>query len=483
MGKAVKIGVIGAGSATFSLGLVRDLCQTEALHGSHITLMDVNEERLHVIHRLATRYAAELGVPLTFEATAQRERALIDADFVINTALSGGHDRTEAWRYEADQRGYYRGLRHLSNFHQYKLMVSVAQDMERLCPHAWLIQSSNPVYEGCTLMTRVTNTKIVGLCHGFYGIRHLCDAIGVPFAETMWEAPGVNHWIYLTQFRHQGQDLYPRIDEWIAHQSADYWRTFAGRYGESQLSRAAIDHYQRVGLMPIGDASRTFTEWYYHTDFATKRHWYGHVGGFDSEVGWSQYVDGLNQKVAKIRAAALDVTVPVTTLFPLEPVRELQIPVMDAIANDNPQIIQVNVPNRGAIEGIAPDVVVEGKALVDGAGIHLLQVGKLPDKLMFMVLKQRIFKAEKELLAYQTGDRDLLVSNILDDHATQSLDQVEALVDQMLEFAWDPDIRNRFTQKPARAKLADYDLPNVDDKLTWARDQMVQWSDRKAVPA
>lgn len=33
MEKAVKVTVIGAGSAEFSLGLVRDLCLTEGLEG------------------------------------------------------------------------------------------------------------------------------------------------------------------------------------------------------------------------------------------------------------------------------------------------------------------------------------------------------------------------------------------------------------------------------------------------------------------
>jgi alpha-galactosidase len=438
--------------------------------------MDIDEERLSVIHRLATRYADELGVDLTFEATTKRELALQDADFVINTALSGGHDRTEAWRYEATQHGYYRGLRHLSNFHQYHLMVSVAQDMERICPNAWLIQSSNPVYEGCTLMTRETSTKIVGLCHGFYGYHHLANAIGVPPEEIEWEAPGVNHWIYLTQFRHKGENLYPRIDQWIEEKADEYWQQFRGRYGDTQLSRAAIDHYRRVGLMPIGDASRTFTEWYYHTDFETKRKWYGHIGAFDSEIGWGQYVDRLTKKVADIRAAALDDSIPVTQSLPLTPVRELQIPIMDSITNDTARIIQVNVPNRGAIEGIAPDVVVEGKALVDGAGIHLLQVGKLPDKLMHMVLLPRILKAEKELLAYQTGDRDLLVSSVLDDHQSKSLEQAEALVDHMLDYAWDPALKARFTNNPKRRPLGEYDLPNVDDLLNWAHEQMASYA-------
>jgi alpha-galactosidase/6-phospho-beta-glucosidase family protein len=36
MSKGIKLGVIGAGSAVFSLGLVRDLCCSEDLYGSTI---------------------------------------------------------------------------------------------------------------------------------------------------------------------------------------------------------------------------------------------------------------------------------------------------------------------------------------------------------------------------------------------------------------------------------------------------------------
>ena len=98
MGKGIRLGIIGAGSAVFSLGLVRDLCSTEDLYGSTITMMDVDEERLDSIHKLATRYVDELKVDLKFEKTLSREAALKDADFVINTALHGGHSNHEAQR-------------------------------------------------------------------------------------------------------------------------------------------------------------------------------------------------------------------------------------------------------------------------------------------------------------------------------------------------------------------------------------------------
>ena len=465
MGMAIKLGVIGAGSAVFSLGLVRDLCLQESLYGSTVTFMDVDEGRLAMIHRLAVRYVGELGIDLRFEQTLERERALQGADFVLNTALVGGHEPEEAGRRLAAERGYYRGVRLQTNLKQYALMLSVARDVERLCPNAWLIQSSNPVFEGCTLMTRLTRTKVIGLCHGFYGYRTVAEALGVDPDEVEWEIPGVNHWVYLTQFRHRGRDLYPLIDRWIDEEADDYWATFKGRFSASQLSRAAVDHYRRVGLMPIGDAARTFSEWYYHTDLETKRRWYGHLGGFDSELGWAQYLEGLERRIAQIREVASDGTRRVTEVFPPQRTREIQVPIIDALANDRPGVFQVNVPNRGAIEGIAADVVVEGKALVDASGVKLLHVGRLPDKLMHLVLAPRIAKAERELAAFATGDYDLLVGTLLvDDHRTRGLEQAERYVEAMLALPWNGDLRERFPT-PRRKPLGEYRLEPLPEPL------------------
>lgn len=44
MPKAVRIGVIGAGSGVFSLGLVKDLCLNENLRESEVSFMDLNQE-------------------------------------------------------------------------------------------------------------------------------------------------------------------------------------------------------------------------------------------------------------------------------------------------------------------------------------------------------------------------------------------------------------------------------------------------------
>ena len=67
-----KISIIGAGSAVFSLRLIRDLCLAPGLRGSAVSLMDIDQERLDAIHALCRRYAEEVGAELDLSATTDR---------------------------------------------------------------------------------------------------------------------------------------------------------------------------------------------------------------------------------------------------------------------------------------------------------------------------------------------------------------------------------------------------------------------------
>jgi alpha-galactosidase len=449
--KAVRIGVIGAGSAQFSLGLVRDLCLTESLAGSQVVFMDIDAERLNLVGNLAARYAREIGADLRFEQTLDREAALRDADFVINTALIGSHDPEEDERRVSAEHGYYRGL-YLNRFHQYGLMLSVAQDMERICPDAWLIQASNPVFEGCTLMARQTGIKLVGLCHGpHHGIRDVCRALEIDPEAVEWQAPGFNHVVYMTQFRYRGADAYPLLDDWIANKAEAYWQSAPWRWaGDVQMSPGAIHQYQRVGLLPLGDTPRAFALWWYNSDLATKQRWFNAWGGFDSEIGWAQYLERLAEGMRRMAAVASDSGKRVSEVFPPVHSGELHVPVIDALANDNPGIFSVNVPNNGSIAGIPDNVVVEGKALVNGAGIQLLGAGKLPERLMIEILWPRWIEMERDLAAYLSGDRDLLREIVLRDHRTTSYEQAERALDALLARPYNRDLAEHFAHDPLK---------------------------------
>jgi len=106
----VRIGVIGAGSIAWSATLIRDLSMTKNLWGSTVILMDKSRERLNLIYRFAKRYASEVKANLRFEKTLNRKEAIRDADFVINTAMAGGHQYYEKMRTISEKHGYYRGI-------------------------------------------------------------------------------------------------------------------------------------------------------------------------------------------------------------------------------------------------------------------------------------------------------------------------------------------------------------------------------------
>ncbi len=453
MPKSIKIGVIGAGSATFSLGLVKDICLTASLDGSHVSFMDIDQERLEVVHKLATRYAAELGSRLTFDSTLDREAALDGADFVINTAAVKGHYHARALREMTAKHGYYYGGVSAGPFYQFQLMLDVARDMERICPDAWLIQSGNPVFEGCTLMTRETGIQVCGLCHGHYGVYELAAVTGAAQMDKVWageqritwEAPGFNHNIWLTHFYVDGQDAYPKVDEWIATKGEEYWRTHvATRTHDAQLSRGAVHQYHMYGLFPIGDTVRR-GGWWYHTDLATKKRWFGEPwGGPDTELARPVHVEGLEKRLAEMARLIQDPKARVTEVFGSKPTREQQVPIIDGLVNNHEGYFQVNVPNRGALPGIPEDVVVEVPALVNAKGIQPVQVEPLPNKLFLEHILPDWLHMERQLEAFKTGDRSMLLWNVLDSHQTRTYDQALAVLEDIMNFEGHEEMREHF---------------------------------------
>jgi alpha-galactosidase len=443
MSTPVQITLIGAGSATFSAGIVRDLCVNPGLHGSHVALMDIDARRLAMVARMAQRLSDELGAGLTFSKTLDREEALRGAHFVINTAQVGGHDWVEAQRSLAERHGYYRGVR-LHNFGQAAFHLEVARDVERICPDAWLIQSANPVFEACTLMHRETRVKVLGLCHGHYGYREIAHVLGLELEHVSAQMPGFNHWIWMTDFRYKGRDAYPLLDRWIETEAEAYWASDDRGYGANQMRRAAIHQYQLYGLMPIGDTPR-MVGWWYHSDLATKQRWFGPLGGFDSEIGWGRYLEDIAARVERVQQAALDEDTPVSATFKPVQSDEQIVPIIDSLVNDTERLFQVNIPNQGPLlKGFPEDLVVECQGVVSGAGIRGVSAPPFPPKLMAGAMIPCWHRAELMVQALRSGDRGLLLLYLLEDHRTRSLQQAEALLDEWLADARNGRIRQLF---------------------------------------
>ena len=445
-----KISIIGAGSVVFSLGLVKDLCLTESLAGSHICFMDIDEERLDMIYRLGTRYAQELGADLTFEKTLDRAVALHEAGFVVNTAAVHDEYHSRDIRAITDRHGYYYGGRIPLPFYQIDLMLSIARDMESICPEAWLIFAANPVFDGTTLVSRETSIKTVGLCHGHYGYRRIAQEIGIDPDSVTWQAPGLNHNIWLTHFCYEGKDAYPLLDEWIETQAEEHWRTHvATGTHDTQMARGTIHQYKMYGLMPIGDTPRR-GGWWYHTDQETKMRWfYPPWGGPDTHEARAVTREQKDGRIARMTEAAYDVDVRITEVFGTNRTREQHVPIIDGLINDNEGQFQVNVRNDGALAGVPDDVAVEVPAVINIKGIQPLRVEPLPRKVLLECILPDWLRMERGLEAYKTGDRSMLLYGVLDRHQTRTYDQALAVLEDLMGMAGHEEMRDHY-QWPAK---------------------------------
>lgn len=433
---SIKITIIGAGSVVFSLGLVKDLCLTESLKGSKVCFMDINEERLDIIHRLGVRYAEDLGADLQFQSTQDRAESLQDADFVINTATITHNEYFMKRRRElATEHGYFYGRTGMPEYHNLQLMLDVVKDMEKICPDAWVLQAGNPVFSGTTLMTRETSIKVCGLCHGHYGYRGIAQTIGLDPDKITWQAPGLNHNIWLTHFYHEGQDAYPILDAWIKNDSEAYWEEKQKNGGFSaQMSPSAVQQYKMFGLMPVGDTPRR-GGWWYHTDLETRKRWYGGpMGGGDTPEGRDRILKGKEKHYEKMKEAAYDAKSRPIEMFGDRKTSEQHVPIIDGLVNDNEGQFQVNIPNNGALPDIPDDVAVEVPAIVNRKGIQPIRVEPLPRKVMLECIYPDWLNMERTLEALKTGDKSMLLHSILDNHQTGSYDQAADMLEALLNI-------------------------------------------------
>ena len=467
---SLKIGIIGAGSAVFSMRLVSDLVKlvnrenSKRIRGSKVVLMDVDEDRLKAVTILAEKFADEFDADITFDQTTDIDETITDSDFIINTALVGGHKFLESTREIGEKHGYYRGIDTqefnmvsdyytLTNWNQLAYFLEIAKKVgHNNKTNPWLLQAANPVFEGTTLIHRETDTNMVGFCHGHHGVGELIAPLNLTMEEVDWQVAGVNHGIWLNRLEKDGKVLCPQLVEYFRNR--EEWHPEDPT--DDQLSPVVWDMYQFYGMFPVGDTQRN-TTWRYHYSLSDKKKWYGEPwGGFDSEIGWNWYGKKLNTITANLQKIMNTVVSnpekPSKEIFfkdidqyPPEIAEEIRklynpeqlsgeqhIPFIDAISNNNRDRFVVNTINNSTIKGLDDDVACEFPAMVDEDGIHPEEINPpLTERILKWYLRPRVLRMEWALEAFLKKDKSLIKEILMRDRRTQSPEQAEAVVDEL----------------------------------------------------
>jgi len=422
-----KIAFIGAGSMVFATNLVGDVLSYPELADSEIALMDVDEHRLDRTATVAEAMVEANDVDATVTATTDREEALADADYVIVTINVGGTDPFEneiriPERYGVNQAigdtlgpgGVFRGLRTLPD------MLTIARDMEELCPDALMLNYTNPMAILTWAVDEATDVDVVGLCHSVpHTASAIADYVGVPADELDYWVAGINHMAWFLECTHDGDSVYPAL-----RAAMDDPET----YERDTVRFEILRHFDAF----VTESSHHMSEYvpYFRTEDATIEAMTGEE--FAGRMETATYLAGWKERSAERDAGDVDLD---DYDLSIERSEEYGSRVIHAIEADDRERLNLNVPrNDGLIGNLADDACVEVPCLVDGTGVRPCRVGELPPRLAALN-RSNVAVQRLAVEAGLTGDRDRLKQAIKLDPLTAAsctLGEIDEMVEELL---------------------------------------------------
>ncbi len=426
-----KICLVGAGSTVFAQNILGDVLSTPGFGDCVISLFDIDPERLSTSEIVTKRICETLGLTdVRVEATLDRRQALTGANFVILMMQVGGYKPSTVVDFEVPKRfglrqtiadtlgigGIFRGLRTIP------VLEAICRDMEAVCPDALLMQYVNPMAINCWAINELApGIRSVGLCHSVqHTSEHLARLLGENIADIDYVSAGINHVSFFLKFQKRladgsHEDLYPRLKALWAD----------GKVPADD--RVRFDVLKRLGHF-VTESSEHFSE---YTSWYIKR---GLPDLIDSlKIPLDEYIRRCEEQIAEWHQLRHELEGD----KPIEVCRsnEYAAGIINASLTGQPALIYGNVPNRGLIENLPPECIVEVPCHVDRNGVQPIRVGRLPPQLAG-VIRQNVSVQELTVAAAITGKRDYIYqAALLDPHTSAELapDQIWQLVDELIE--------------------------------------------------
>ena len=429
----MKITFMGAGSSVFARNVIGDCLSTEALREATFALYDINGERLQQSKLILEAIQKEKGGYGRIECylgVEQRKDALRGANFVVNAIQVGLYEPCTVIDFEVPKKyglrqtigdtlgigGIMRALRTIP------VMQGFADDMQQVCPDAWLLNYTNPMAMLAGYMQRYTGVKTVGLCHSVQVCsEHLLKQLGM---EDKLEGrkeliAGINHMAWLLEIKDKnGVDLYPEIKT----------RAMEKQLDPECKDKVRLDYIKHFGYYctESSEHNAEYNMFYIKTKYPELIERYNIpldeyprrcIRNIES---WQGEYKLLLENGAKEHKRS----------------HEYASRIMEAITTGNPYQIGGNVLNKGhLITNLPEDACVEVPCLVNGYGIQPCHVGALPVQCAAM----NMTNINVQLLtieAARTLKKDhIYQAAMLDPHTGSELDidTIKKMVDELIE--------------------------------------------------
>lgn len=420
-GDRVKVVFLGAGSARFTRRLMVDLIRTEGMPPLDVVLHDIDAPLLDYMSRYCQMMVEAENADITVTPEPDRRRAFAGARFIIVTITIGGARSDDIDIQVPLKHGVFQtvgdtmgpgGL--MRAFRSYLTYREFVDDMEAVCPDAVVINFSNPMTMVCRMLNRMTDMRVVGLCHGTKAvIQRLGEKIlDIDPHEIEVTPAGVNHFIWFLSLSHEGRDLYPRLRRELLEKR------------KGKFDPVADELFRIYGLYPSPTGRHVGEFLPYYLDSKAKMERYG------LEQRGRQSDDMRREGRAHCRDVARG-KIPMPALKDNEFGKsEGAVPIILALSTGRETVQYANLPNRGHIPNLPNDVVVEVPARFGRKGVRGVKTGPLPDPIRAHVLRV-IETQEMAVEASMTGDRDLALKALLSDCRIRDTAAAEKMLKEM----------------------------------------------------
>lgn len=414
----MKLTIIGGGS-TYTPELVEGIIQHSAeLPITELCLMDINERRLEILGGLSQRMLTHRGLDVRVSLETDRKQALAGADFVNCLIRVGGMDaRIQDERIPlafglvgqetTGPGGMMKALRTIP------VMLDLAQDMEDVCPGAWLINYTNPSGIIAEALGKYSRVRYVSLCSGpQHWIGEILRLINADPRRASVDWVGLNHLGFAIRVFVDGSDRTQEAVEAAAREwplDPEWVRT--------------------LGAIPA-----TYLRYFYHPD---------RVVAEAQQPGYKTRGEQVKQMEAELLALYADPSLHEKPELLKQRggggYSDVAFAAMLAIRDNRSDRQVVQALNQGAVDGIPEDASMELTCLVDATGPHPIRIGEIPLAVRGLVQSVKAYESLTVEAAVK-GSRQLAMQALMSHPLTPSWDVAKPLLAQLLNAnrAWLP---------------------------------------------
>ena len=436
MKNGLKIVVIGAGSS-YTPELIEGLIQRQhELPLRELWLVDIDDgrEKMEIIAALTRRMLAKAGLEVRVETRLDREEALRGADYVCSQFRAGCLEARISDERISLKYGLIgqetNGLGGFANAcRTIPIALQIAADMERLCPDAWLLNFTNPSGMVTEAVLRHSKIKAVGLCNVpvimHKGVATLLESHDEQ--EFIMQVAGLNHFIFVRQIQHQGED---KLGEVIARLAQGKDPLVPRNIPPFAWPKDLLTH---LGMIPCA-----YLRYSYMSDDILKQE----LGEASGEGTRGEVVKAIEQQLFDLyRNPDLAEKPKALEGRGGQYYSEAACELMSAIHNDKRIIMHVNTRNNGAINGLPDECAVEVSSLITKSGPLPLNVAPFPQDTLRLLQLMKEFE-QLTIEATITGNRHTAWRALVLNPLITSGSRLEQALDEVITAH--PDLMSAF---------------------------------------